>query len=112
MSMLASRLRAAIRPRGARFMSGHSMEHVIEETEKWKKISFAFIPFVGVYAVFVGVKHFSHHHEAEEQVKYPFIKKRDKMMPWAARGGTDCDLFDYHCSARIKAAKAAAAAAE
>lgn len=43
-------------------------------------------------------------------MKYPFVKKRDKPMPWALRGGTDCDLFDYGCSAKIKAAKAAEAA--
>ena len=27
-------------PRGARLMSGHSIEHAIAETDKWKKISF------------------------------------------------------------------------
>ena len=26
-------------PMGARFMSGHSIEHAIAETDKWKKIS-------------------------------------------------------------------------
>ena len=36
------------------------------ETSKWKKISYAFIPFCGVYAVAVYVMHGAHHHEHEE----------------------------------------------
>ena len=44
------------------------------------------------------------------QVKYPFIKKRDKIMPWTANGGSKCDLFDYYCAKVERAAKAAAAA--
>ena len=31
-------------------------------------------------------------------------------MPWALKGGSDCDLFDMACGAKYKAAKAAAAA--
>jgi len=88
-------------------MSGHSMEHAIAETDKWKKISFAFLPFVGLYMGFVFVRHNSHHHEYE-QVSYPFIKKRDKEMPWALKGGSKCDLFDYKCAAKERAAKAEA----
>lgn len=41
---------------------------------------------------------------------YPWMKKRDKEMPWALAGGSKCDLFDYACSAKERAAKAAAAA--
>jgi len=104
------RLRTQFAPKGVRHMSGHSMEHAIAETDKWKKISFVFMPVVGAYMIFVGIRHNSHGHHEYEQVKYPFVKKRDKPMPWALRGGTDCDLFDYGCSAKIKAAKAAEAA--
>ena len=40
------------------------------------------------------------------------MKKRDKMMPWTAAGGSACDLFDYgDCYAKEKAAKAAEATA-
>jgi hypothetical protein len=43
---------------------------------------------------------------AVAQVKFgTYIKKRDKPMPWKLNGGTDCDLFDYGCSAKLKAAK-------
>ena len=92
----------------SRQMSGHSMEEAIAETEKWRKISYGFLPVVGLVGIMVMGKHFAHHHEYE-QVMYPFIKKRDKPMPWNLAGGTDCDLFDYACSAKIKAAQAAAA---
>ena len=37
------------------------------------------------------------------------MKKRDKAMPWTLAGGSACDLFDYTCSAKEKAAKAALA---
>ena len=37
------------------------------------------------------------------------MKKRDKAMPWTLAGGSSCDLFDYTCSAKEKAAKAALA---
>ena len=36
------------------------------ETSKWKKISYAFIPFCCVYSVAVYVMHGAHHHEHEE----------------------------------------------
>ena len=80
------------------------------ETDKWKKISYAFMPVVALYAVFVTIRHNSHEHHDHEQVKYPFIKKRDKPMPWALAGGTDCDLFDTACGAKARAAARAAAA--
>ena len=47
------------------------------------------------------------------QPKYPFIKKRDKPMPWALSKsgmGSDCDLFDVACGAKFRAMKAAEAA--
>lgn len=131
------------------------------ETDKWKKISYVFIPACVVYAAFVTVRHNAHHHEedhdavrrmlltlldapwlnsdppardpppppfhlsglhpspstpyprARAQPQYPFMKKRDKPMPWAASKmgmGSDCDLFDYTCSNKFKAMKAAEAA--
>ena len=47
------------------------------------------------------------------QIKYgTYIKKRDKPMPWALKGGSDCDLFDYECGRKYKEAQAAKAAAE
>ena len=53
------------------------------ETDKWKKISYAFIPFCGVYAVFVAVRHFSHHHEPDD-VRAPPVTARE---PWMGGGG-------------------------
>ena len=47
------------------------------------------------------------------QPKYPFMKKRDKPMPWALSKtgmGSDCDLFDVACGAKFRAMKAAEAA--
>ena len=99
-----SMLRAA----GVRHMSGHSPEHAIAETSKWKKISYAFIPFCVLYAGFVMVRHNSHHHDHEDEpIKYPWMTKRDKPMPWTLRGGSKCDLFDFPCAEKEKAAKAA-----
>ena len=46
---------------------------------------------------------------AQHAPKYPWMKKRDKAMPWTLAGGSSCDLFDYTCSAKEKAAKAALA---
>jgi hypothetical protein len=45
----------------------------------------------------------------QEPPQYPWMKKRAKELPWTLAGGSKCDLFDYHCSAKEKAAKAAAA---
>merc|ERR1719231_2186893 len=103
--LAAMRLRNSLRPQqGVRFMSGHSIEHAIAETDKWKKISYVFIPFCVCYAVFVTIKHGQHHHDHEEEApQYPWMKKRDKAMPWTQRGGSACDLFDYTCSAKEKA---------
>jgi len=110
MSSALMRSVRSLRPTGARMMSGHSIEHAIAETDKWKKISYAFIPFCGVYAIYVGSAHLAHHHDHEEEPpQYPWMKKRAKELPWTLAGGSKCDLFDYHCSAKEKAAKAAAA---
>lgn len=107
MASLLRRL-SPLRPAGARMMSGHSIEHAIAETDKWKKISYVFIPFIGLYMGFVFVRHNSHEHGHHEQIKYgTYIKKRDKPMPWALKGGSDCDLFDYECGRKYKAAQAA-----
>lgn len=95
-----SMLRAA----GVRHMSGHSPEHAIAETSKWKKISYAFVPFVCAVTVYVMG---THHHEHHEEVAYPFMKKRNKEYPWALQGGSKCDLFDFPCAEKEKAAKAA-----
>eukprot|EP00967_Tisochrysis_lutea_P020344 scaffold23155_cov39-Tisochrysis_lutea.AAC.1 len=45
----------------------------------------------------------------DARVKYDYIGIRNKPMPWALAGGSKCDLFDYDCAAKEKAAKAAAA---
>jgi hypothetical protein len=39
------------------------------ETDKWKKISFVFLPVVGLYMGFVAVRHNSHGHHEYEQVR-------------------------------------------
>lgn len=36
------------------------------ETDKWKKISYVFMPFCVCYGVFVYIKHNQHHHEHED----------------------------------------------
>ena len=36
------------------------------ETDKWKKISYVFMPTVVAYAFFVMIRHNSHHHDHEE----------------------------------------------
>merc|ERR1719230_40415 len=93
----------------ARMMSGHSIEEAIAETDKWKKISFVFLGAAVVpITVYTMVKHFAHHHHWE-QIYYPYIGKRNKEMPWTLKGGSKCDLFDYTCAAKEKAAKAAMA---
>ena len=38
---------------------------------------------------------------------YQYINIRRKEMPWALYGGSKCDLFDYKCAAKEKAAAAA-----
>ena len=43
----------------------------------------------------------------QEPPQYPWMKKRDKAMPWTQAGGSKCDLFDYKCAAKEKAAAAA-----
>ena len=110
------------------------------ETSKWKKISYAFVPFVCAVTVYVmGTHHHEHHeevrppptpppplcahllslpthpeasHVAEQpkrpssiwpampvispplQVAYPFMKKRNKEYPWALQGGTQCTHYN------------------
>ena len=79
------------------------------ETDKWKKISYVFLgAIVTPFTIYTVIQHFRHHHHWE-QVSYPYINKRDKEMPWALKGGSKCNLFDYSCSAKEKAAKAALA---
>ncbi|KAL3909707.1 MAG: hypothetical protein SGPRY_009329 [Prymnesium sp.] len=100
--------RSSFRPlaRSVRNMSGHSAEEAIAEMQKWKKISYAFMPTVALFAVYTAYDHMAHHDDTEKG-NYPYMNKRDKPLPWTLAGGLDCGLFDYHCSNRIKAAKAA-----
>mmetsp|Transcript_39610 Transcript_39610/g.79170 ORF Transcript_39610/g.79170 Transcript_39610/m.79170 type:complete len:128 (-) Transcript_39610:487-870(-) len=111
-------------PAGVRFMSGHSIEHAIAETEKWKKISFLFLPVVGAYGIFTMIRHFQHDHHAHsvsgdepDRVLYPYINIRNKPLPWSLTDkailgrGSNCALFDYECAKKERAAAAAAAAA-
>ena len=39
------------------------------ETDKWKKISFVFMPVVAAYTVFVYIRHNQHEHDHHEQVR-------------------------------------------
>mmetsp|Transcript_28941 Transcript_28941/g.49444 ORF Transcript_28941/g.49444 Transcript_28941/m.49444 type:complete len:112 (-) Transcript_28941:434-769(-) len=111
MQSLALRRLALVRPAGVRQMSGHTVEEAIAETSKWKKISYGFLPIVGLVGVYVGYDHIKHHSHWE-QVDYPYIGRRLKPMPWTLFGGSACALFDYNCAAKEKAAKAALAAEE
>jgi len=103
MATLLSRAKGAFRP-GVRMMSGHSAEEAMAEMDKWKKFSYIAIPFVTAVTVYVfGTHKHVHHHEVE----YQYITRRLKPMPWTLWGGSKCDLFDYTCGAKEKAAKAA-----
>ena len=42
--------------------------------------------------------------EPEERPAFPYISKRDKAMPWTLKGGSRCDLFDYRCAEKERAA--------
>ena len=77
-----------------------------EATSQWKKYSYMFVPVVVVFGVVTMGKHFMHGHHDHDEVPFPYMKKRDKAMPWALKGGSKCDLFDYDCSAKERAAKA------
>ena len=138
-----------------------------EATSQWKKYSYIFLPVVVVFGVVTMGKHFMHGHHDHDEVPFPYMKKRDKAMPWALKGGSKCaaapappprpstspplpsspprlaahrppprarlhtppararlphaarpplpsrcDLFDYDCSAKERAAKKALAEAE
>ena len=77
-----------------------------EATSQWKKYSYIFLPVVVVFGVVTMGKHFMHGHHHGEEIPFPYMKKRDKAMPWALKGGSKCDLFDYDCSAKERALKA------
>ena len=83
------------------------------ETEKWKKISYVFMPFCGFFFIFTLGRHFQHeHHDDHDKPQMPWMKKRDKDMPWSLSSGgkrSNCDLFDYGpCWQKYKAAQAEA----
>ena len=62
---LVSRVRpSSLAPPRAKLVGGAAAE-----TDKWKKISYAFIPFVTLYMGFVFVRHNSHEHHDSEQVR-------------------------------------------
>jgi hypothetical protein len=42
--------------------------------------------------------------DAEERPAFPYVTKRDKHMPWTLKGGSRCDLFDYACAEKERAA--------
>ena len=65
------------------------------------------MPVVAAFGVVQWIKHASHGDHEYHQTAYPFVKKRDKELPWALAGGSKCDLFDYACAEKEKAAKAA-----
>mmetsp|Transcript_27065 Transcript_27065/g.80817 ORF Transcript_27065/g.80817 Transcript_27065/m.80817 type:complete len:108 (-) Transcript_27065:163-486(-) len=83
---------------------GHDPAHAAAETDKWKKISYVAIPCVVGYTCFVMATMKHGHHE---EVAYQYIGIRNKPLPWTNRGGSKCDLFDYKCAAKEKAAAAA-----
>mmetsp|Transcript_38220 Transcript_38220/g.83996 ORF Transcript_38220/g.83996 Transcript_38220/m.83996 type:complete len:117 (+) Transcript_38220:162-512(+) len=87
----------------SRLMSGHTPEQALAEMEKWKKFSYICIPVVTVAGVVIVA---TTKHEHHELVEYPYLRKRDKPMPWTLKGGSKCDLFDFECAAKERAAKA------
>merc|ERR1711865_843878 len=102
--MMALRRLSMRAPTGVRQMSGHSIEEAIQETAKWKKVSYVFIGGVVIpFTTFSVIKHFAHHHESEERPAFPYVTKRDKHMPWTLKGGSRCDLFDYACAEKERA---------
>lgn len=86
----------------------HRLLPPAEATSQWKKYSYVFLPVVVVFGVVTMGKHFMHGHHHGEEIPFPYMKKRDKAMPWALKGGSKCDLFDYDCSAKERALKAGA----
>ena len=72
---------------------------------KWKKISYAGFPLVGLFIVGNVFIHFSHeHHDDHDRTLYPYEKIRNKAYPWSCE---DCNLFDGHCWDKCKEAKRA-----
>ena len=61
-----------------------------EATSQWKKYSYMFVPVVVVFGVVTMGKHFMHGHHDHDEVPFPYMKKRDKAMPWALKGGSKC----------------------
>ena len=61
-----------------------------EATSQWKKYSYIFLPVVVVFGVVTMGKHFMHGHHDHDEVPFPYMKKRDKAMPWALKGGSKC----------------------
>ena len=106
-----SRPRASCAERGIAQLT-HHFPPPAEATSQWKKYSYVFLPVVVVFGVVTMGKHFMHGHHHGEEIPFPYMKKRDKAMPWALKGGSKCDLFDYDCSAKERAAKKALAEAE
>ena len=101
-----SRPRASCAERGIAQLTHHLPSPPAEATSQWKKYSYVFLPVVVVFGVVTMGKHFMHGHHHGEEIPFPYMKKRDKAMPWALKGGSKCDLFDYDCSAKERALKA------
>ena len=90
------------------------MSHVTEaeahkQMLRWKKISIAMITFTSCFAVYQLMLHLRHEEDDTPTPQYAYLKIRNKPFPWHY---SDCDLLDFDCKRKARAAEEAMQKAE